>query len=192
MSISHNRRFTRSKGQAGTVPERRRSTERLLARAGARGRNRHARSRDGNGGEPLGRLVRAHQDAQAAIERLARIYDPYVLSVLAEFEPVLPVLSDEAARRWREAFERQLNETAPGANRYTVPPTDAASLVVIRHRHGLEQVYHLSLDQLENAEFRPCTNSRRIWRAGGPIRSGSAVGSAPKRSCGFAMRSNGC
>jgi len=108
------------------------------------------------GGEPLGRLVRAHQDAQAAIERLARIYDPYVLSVLAEFEPVLPVLSDEAARnRWREAFERQLNETAPGANRYTVPPTDAASLVVIRHRHGLEQVYHLSLDQLENAEFRP-------------------------------------
>ena len=108
------------------------------------------------GGEPLGRLVRAHQDAQAAIERLARIYDPHVLSVLAEFEPVLPIIADDAARNlWREAFERHLNETAPGANRYTVPPTDAAGLIVIRQRHGLEQVFHLSLDQLESAEFRP-------------------------------------
>ncbi|MFZ5532885.1 MAG: DNA topoisomerase (ATP-hydrolyzing) subunit B [Pseudomonadota bacterium] len=107
-------------------------------------------------GEPLGRLVRAHQDAQAAIERLARIYDPHVLSVLAEFEPVLPVITDDASRSlWGEAFERRLNETAPGANRYTVPPTDAAGLIVIRHRHGLEQVFHLGLDQLESAEFRP-------------------------------------
>ncbi|HXF07886.1 MAG TPA: DNA topoisomerase (ATP-hydrolyzing) subunit B [Candidatus Acidoferrales bacterium] len=107
-------------------------------------------------GEPLGRLVRVHQEAQAAIKRLARIYDPHVLSVLAEFEPMLPVLAEEAERnRWREGFERQLNEMAPGANRYMVPPSDASSLVVIRHRHGLEQVFHLSVDQLESAEFRP-------------------------------------
>ena len=107
-------------------------------------------------GEPLRRLVRAHQEAQAAVERLSRIYDPHVLSVLAEVEPVLPVLAEEAERnRWREDFERQLNEMAPDANRYTVPPSDAAGLVVIRHRHGLEQVFHLSVDQLESAEFRP-------------------------------------
>ena len=136
-------------------------------------------------GEPLARLVLMHQDVEHAIERLSRSYDPHVLTVLSEVEPILPVLADEAARnQWREMFEARLNATAPGANRYVVPTSEVDGLFVIRYRHGLEHTYHVSREQLENAEFRPlhklAQNLSGLWSDQARVGRGERSQSAPR------------
>jgi DNA gyrase subunit B len=117
-------------------------------------------------GEPLARLVATHQAAETAVDRLSRSFDPHLLMVLSEVAPVLPILAEDDLTRkaWLDVFEAKLNASAPGANRYVATRCDASGLVVSRKRHGLEQVYHLSREQLEGPEFRPLHQmAQTLW-----------------------------